>query len=92
MMATYLMKLCLIEYVLMNKYDVSTVSTEGNEERNSVCARSMIKRVCLKAYADLPSRSRVCTRETTFQVAYGQKRSKSAKPGVTTMVLTHCIG
>ena len=74
------------------KYDVSIVCIEGSEEKKSTCAKSLIKRVCLKAYADMSRGSRVCTRERTCQVVYGQKRSKSAKPGVTTMVLTHCIG
>ena len=80
MMATYLMKLCLIEYVLINLLnDVSTESREGNEERNSICARSMMKRVCLYVYADFPRGSHVCMRETTYQVAYGQKALKKCK-------------
>ena len=57
----------------------------------SVCIETMIKRVYLKAYTDLSTRSSVCTRDITCQVAYGKKRSKSVKPRVTTMVLTHCI-
>ena len=57
----------------------------------SVCARTMMKSVCLKAYAGFSSRSSVCTRKRTCQVAYAQLRSKYVKPGVTTMVLTHCI-
>ena len=85
-------RICLDELIKLCKSDVSIVSTEGNEERNSICARSMMKRVCLLVYADWPRGSRVCTRKITCQVAYGQKRSKSAKPGVTTMLLTHCIG
>ena len=76
MMATYLMKFVLDRIrSWWSKSDVSTVSTEGNEERNSTCAKSMVKRVCLKAYADLSRRSRVCTRKITCQVAYGKKRS-----------------
>ena len=50
-----------------------------------------MKSVCDKAYAGLINRSSVCMREITCQVAYGQMRSKYIKPGVTTMVLTHCI-
>ena len=57
----------------------------------SVCARKMIKSVCLKAYAGLLNRSSICMREIMCQVAYGQMRSKYVKSGVTTMVLTHCI-
>ena len=79
--------ICLDELVI----DVNLICIEGNDERNSVCARTMMKRVCLKAYASLSSQSSVCTREITFQVTYGKKRSKYVKPGVTTMVLTHCI-
>ena len=41
----------------------------------------MMKRVCLYEYADLSKESRVCTRKRTFQVTYGQKRSKSEKQG-----------
>ena len=67
------------------------MSTEGNDGRNVSMCQNMMKRVCLKAYADLPRRSSVCTREITCQVAYGKKHSKFVKPGVTTMVLTHCI-
>ena len=56
-----------------------------------VCGRPVMKSVCLKAYAGLSSISSICTRESTCQVMYAQLRSKSVKPGVTTMVLTHCI-
>ena len=56
-----------------------------------VCARKMMESVCLKAYAGLSRRSSVCTRKSTCQVAYAQLHSKIIKPGVTTMVLTHCI-
>ena len=87
MMTTYLMKLYLREYV-----PDEAVCTEGNEEKNSECAQNMMKRVCLFVYADWSRGSRVCTRKITCQVAYGLKRSKSAKPRVTTMVLTHGIG
>ena len=37
----------------------------------SVCARTLMKSVCLKAYAGLVNRSSVCTREIMCQVAYG---------------------
>ena len=57
----------------------------------SVCARTMMKSVCLKAYACLSRRSSVCTRKSTCQVAYAHLRSKFVKLGVTTMVLTHFI-
>ena len=57
----------------------------------SVCARTMMKSVCLKAYVGLSRRSSVCTRKSTCQVVYAKMRSKYVKPGVTTMVLTHCI-
>ena len=57
----------------------------------SVCARTMMKSVCLKAYAVLSRISSVCTRKRTCQVTYGKMRSKYVKPGVTTMVLTHFI-
>ena len=51
----------------------------------------MMKSVCHKEYANLSRGSCVCTREITYQVMYAQLRSKYVKPGVTTMVLTHCI-
>ena len=35
-------RICLDELVKRCKYDVSTESTKGNEERNSLCARSMM--------------------------------------------------
>ena len=57
----------------------------------SVCARTMMKSVCLKAYAGFSRISNVCTRKSTCQVTYAQLRSKFVKPGVTTMVLTHFI-
>ena len=84
----------LLDEVVLDRiwFDELNLSTEGNEERNLECAQNMMKRVCLFVYADWPRGSRVCTRKITCQVAYGQKRSKSAKPRVTTMVLTHCIG
>ena len=81
----------LLDEVVLDK-NMFLMSTEGNEEINSACAKSMVKRVCLKEYADMSKGSRVCTRKRTCQVAYGLKRSKSAKPKVTTMVLTHGIG
>ena len=57
----------------------------------SVCARTMMKSVCHKAYMGLLKGSHVCTWKRTCQVVYGQLRSKCIKPRVTTMVLTHCI-
>ena len=42
----------------------------------------------IRRFANINS---VCMREITCQVAYGKMRSKYVKPGVTTMVLTHCI-
>ena len=69
MMETYLMKLCLIEYVLMNLLnDVSTVSTEGNEERKSACAKSMVKEYVSR-------HTRICLREVAY--ARGKERAKS---------------
>ena len=52
----------LDELVKRCKFDVSIVSTECNDGRIVSMCQSMMKRVCLKAYADLSSRSRVCTR------------------------------
>ena len=56
-----------------------------------VCARPMMKNVCLKAYVGLSRVSSVCTREITFQVVYAYLRSKFIKPGDLTMVLAHNI-
>ena len=81
------MKLCLIEYVL-NEVNLMYLQRVQKTVKKGI--QIMLKsgeRVCLKEYADLSKGSRVCMRKRTFQVAYGQKRSKSAKTGVTTMVL-----
>ena len=51
----------------------------------------MMNKTCHYAYAGLFRRSIVCTQKSMCQVAYDQLRSKCVKPGVTTMVLTHCI-
>ena len=61
------------------------------KKESIVCARRMSNKVCNEAYAGLFRRSRICTWKRSCQVAYAQLRSKFIKPGVTTMVLTHCI-
>ena len=66
MMATYLMKLCLIEYVLdeENMMYLQYVQKEMKKRIQNVL-KSMMKRACLYEYADISRGSRICTRERT---------------------------
>ena len=62
MMATYLMKLCLIEYVLD---EVNLMYLQCVQKAMKKGIQNVLNLVCLKAYADMSRGSRVCTRERT---------------------------